>query len=66
MNKLSIIELEDPLKLAEVLSCEMVDLANEILKLSVSNTIIQERLERCLLLAGGAWPAAQSSSSHGR
>jgi len=32
----------------------MVELANEIRKLSVSNTIIQERLERCLLIAGFA------------
>jgi hypothetical protein len=52
MNKLSIIELEEPLKLAEALGCEMVELANEIRKLSVRSSEVMAQLDRCLLLAG--------------
>jgi len=52
MNKLSIIELEDPLKIAEALGCEMVELANGIRTISGVPTAVYERLDRCLLLAG--------------
>ena len=54
MNKPSIIELDDPLKLAEALGCEMVELANEIRKLSGVSGETLQRLEHCLLVAGFA------------
>jgi hypothetical protein len=52
MKNISIIELDDPMKLAETLGCEMVELANEIRKLSGVSGEALQRLERCLLLAG--------------